>query len=292
VFSCGRAPANATGAGGRATGAKLQNLLIAIYNNSQRGEAAMNPAKILVVEDDLIVADHIRKMLIRCGYAVPVITGYGEEAVRLAAGVRPDLVLMDIGLLGPMDGIEVAERIRHLDVPVVFLAARLDAEAAQRAVAAEPFGFVGKPFGEQELRAVVEIALCKRRIERELKERDPRLSAALCDADHALIATDPAGRVLFANARAERLMGWSLSEARNRAVGEVLRLVSEKGGRTRADPFKPVLHKAVPLQVSRYFLRSKHGASVPVECGSAPLRDGAGRVFGAVIVLIADPDEA
>jgi PAS domain S-box-containing protein len=247
----------------------------------------MNSTRILVVEEDLIVADHIRKTLVRHGYVVPVMTGYGKEAVKLAAKIRPDLVLMDTGLLGPMDGIDAAALIKPLGIPVIYLAGPLDAEARQRAAATEPFGIIGKPFGEQELWATVEIALCKQRIERELRERGQWPSAALHGIDHALVTTDPDGRITSANAGAERLTGWSQADARNRSVREVLRLVSEKGHEL-ADPFEPVFSSATATPISRYVLLSRHGGRAAVDGGAAPIRDGTGRVSGAVIVLIAE----
>jgi PAS domain S-box-containing protein len=250
----------------------------------------MNSAKILVAEDNLIVAEHIRESLLGLGYVVPAMTGYGEEAVKMAAEVRPDLVLMDIGLLGGMDGIQAATQLRHLNIPVIYLTSRLDRETVQRATATEPFGFVSKPFGEQELRAAIEIALCRRRIERELRDRELWLSATLRGVGQALITTDHTGRVMVTNDMAERLTGWSQAEARSRAVGEVLCFVGAEGGQEPEDPFKPVLRQATAMPASRYLLRSRQGARVAVHCSAEPIRDSAGRVSGAIIVLVADKD--
>lgn len=126
---------------------------------------------IVIVDDEQIVALDIRRTLERLGYAVPAMAADGEEAVRMAGELRPDLVLMDIRLRGPMDGIEAAGRIAgQYGVPVVFLTAFSDAATLERAKACGPFGFLVKPFEERELHSTIEVALLKHRAVRDLDE--------------------------------------------------------------------------------------------------------------------------
>ncbi|HEX4809976.1 MAG TPA: response regulator [Bryobacteraceae bacterium] len=116
--------------------------------------------KILIVEDETITAHHLRRILTRLGYDVVGVTADGNSALRLTSETSPDLLLADIGLEGEIDGIEVANRAREQwKVPTVFLTAYSDPASMQRARVTEPYGYLVKPFAEQELHATIEIAL-------------------------------------------------------------------------------------------------------------------------------------
>ncbi|MBD1822891.1 response regulator [Cyanobacteria bacterium FACHB-DQ100] len=120
----------------------------------------MAAEKILVVEDERIVARDIEKRLKKLGYVVPASVASAEAAIEKVAEVRPDLVLMDIRLKGPMDGIEAAEHIRtEYETPVIYLTAYADEATLQRAKATEPFGYIVKPFDERDLHVAIEVAL-------------------------------------------------------------------------------------------------------------------------------------
>ena len=118
----------------------------------------MKKTKILIVEDEAIVAQDLEGTLGRMGYLVPAIVSTGEEAIQTAAQTRPDLVLMDIVLHGKMNGVEAAERIRfELGIPVVYLTAYADEKTLDRAKRTEPYGYLLKPFDERELHSTIEI---------------------------------------------------------------------------------------------------------------------------------------
>ncbi|MEW6658296.1 MAG: PAS domain S-box protein [Thermodesulfobacteriota bacterium] len=130
----------------------------------------MSSAKILVVEDEWLVAQGISENLQDLGYEVAGLAPSGAEALRLAAESRPDLVVMDILLQGEMDGIDTAEHLRQrFNLPVVFLTASADSHTLERAKAAEPYGYILKPFEVRELHSAVEIALYKSRAEKRLQ---------------------------------------------------------------------------------------------------------------------------
>jgi CheY-like chemotaxis protein len=127
----------------------------------------MPTARILVVEDEQITAAVLRKRLQAFGYEVPATVSSGEEAVEKTGELRPDLVLMDIQLDGPMDGMEAAAQIRQrFQTPIVFLTAYSNREIQERAKLLEPDGYILKPFEDRELQAVVEAALARLRAER------------------------------------------------------------------------------------------------------------------------------
>ena len=112
----------------------------------------MTQARILVVEDESIVALDIQCRLESLGYEVPATVASGEQAVEQADALRPDLVLMDIQLQGRMDGVEAADQIRQrFGILVIYLTANADHPTVQRAKVTEPFGYLIKPFEEREL---------------------------------------------------------------------------------------------------------------------------------------------
>ena len=124
----------------------------------------MSTARIMIVEDEGVVALQIRESLESMGYAVPLVALTGEEAVDKLLETEPDLVLMDIKLTGALNGIEAARKIRgRLDVPVVYLTAFSDEETLALAQGTDPYGYVLKPFEEKSLHAIIEMSLAKHR---------------------------------------------------------------------------------------------------------------------------------
>lgn len=129
----------------------------------------MNSIKILVVEDERIIAMDIRNSLMRMGYEVLGIVSSGEKALEKVQQVKPDLVLMDIVLKGDMDGIEAGEKILHeFNIPVVYLTSHTDPSTLERATKTNPFGYVVKPFEERDLHTTLEIALSRAQVEAEM----------------------------------------------------------------------------------------------------------------------------
>ena len=139
-----------------------------------------NGKSIMVVEDESVVALHISEMLNRMGYNVTATADSGEDAIKKAEEIRPDIVLMDIVLKGEMDGIEAAGQIHsRFNIPVIFLTAYGDEQTLERAKITEPYGYVLKPFKERELRIAIEIALYKHRVESEKDQLVRQLQDAL-----------------------------------------------------------------------------------------------------------------
>ncbi|MDP3722537.1 MAG: response regulator [Candidatus Omnitrophota bacterium] len=120
----------------------------------------MPPPKVLIVEDERIVAKGLHARLTWMGYAVVASVASGEAAIREAEHSSPDLVLMDIRLEGPMDGIEAARRIQQrFNIPVVYLTAHADEQTFERAKQTRPCGYLTKPYAEAELKRAIESAL-------------------------------------------------------------------------------------------------------------------------------------
>jgi CheY-like chemotaxis protein len=122
----------------------------------------MAKANIMVVEDEGVVSIDIRNMLKKAGYSIAAVAFQGEEAVEKAERSAPDLVLMDIGLKGEIDGIEAAKKIRdRFQIPVVFLTGFADEVTVAKAQEVNPSGFIIKPINEEELKKTLEDILKK-----------------------------------------------------------------------------------------------------------------------------------
>jgi CheY-like chemotaxis protein len=151
----------------------------------------MEKVKILVVEDEVIIAKDIQASLQKMGYNACTIVSSGEEAIKKAEEEHPDLVLMDIVLQGEMDGIEAASIIRsRFDIPIVYLTSYADEETIERAKNAEPHGYLIKPFEEERIHVTIDLALHKYKNEKELKDRNNWLSALVQSYGETLIGTD------------------------------------------------------------------------------------------------------
>ncbi len=138
----------------------------------------MASIKILVVEDEAIVARDIRSQLAAMGYTPVGHATAGEQAIAMAGALRPDLVLMDIQLVGPMDGVVAAQAIRdQFFIPVVFLTAFAADDIIARAKLTEPYGYILKPFSERELHTVIEMAHYKHQAEIRLRDSAHQLRA-------------------------------------------------------------------------------------------------------------------
>ncbi len=193
--------------------------------------------RILVVEDQRLIAADIENTLNKLGYAVVGNVSSGEEALSKWDQVRPELVLMDVRLRGEMDGIQAAEIIRvRFNVPVVYMTAYADEETIVRAKKTRPFGYLVKPFNERELRATIEIAFYIHQMEQTIAgERAKRQAAeefkALVDGvrDYAIFMLDVNGRVATGTAVRSDSRGSGRGD-RRAALLDVLSAGGRSGG--------------------------------------------------------------
>jgi signal transduction histidine kinase len=136
----------------------------------------MKAATVLVVEDERVVAMHLRQQLSRLGYEVPAMATSGAQALKQITDLRPDVVLMDIHIEGRMDGIETASRIPlELRIPVIYLTAYSEEATLERARQTKPYGYLLKPFSERELHAAIQMVLERRRADDLLEQGSQRL---------------------------------------------------------------------------------------------------------------------
>lgn len=250
----------------------------------------MIAARILIVEDDRIVARDIQHQLSRMGHVVVGMSASGEEAVRLAGSHRPDLVLMDIRLEGEMDGIEAARRIRDAQrIPVVFLTAYANDEVVQRASLTEPFGYLLKPFEEPQMRTVIQMALYKHASDARLRMSERRYAATLASIRDGVILCDPQGRVDFMNRVAETMTGWTAMEAVGQPLASVFVAVDEETHEPLEDFSAVVLRSgafAPPERLSRLLPRGEPAsAGIVVEERCSAIIDDRGELVGSILVF-------
>jgi len=216
--------------------------------------------KILIVEDEGIVARETEYRLKDLGYTVCGIASSGAEAIKKAEQADPDVVLMDIMLKGEMDGVYAAEQIRSkLGVSVVYVTAHADETTLQRAKLTEPMGYLLKPFNERELRAAIEIAIYKQTAEKILKDNERLLATTLKSIGDAVIVTDLKGAVTFMNPAAELLTRWKLKDASGRPVAQVFNVVSETTHALAQHPVTRALSESLIATARNYLLTSKEG---------------------------------
>ncbi len=177
----------------------------------------MEKIKILIVEDQGIIARDLQHILKQLGYITPAIALSGQEAIQKAAEVQPDLVLMDIVLKGKMDGIETAEQIyARFDIPIIFVTAYADDETLKQARVTEPFGYILKPFDEKGLHTTIQMALYKHRMETKSRESEKRYRALFETMTQGVVYQDASGQIISANPAAGKILGLTLDQMQGR----------------------------------------------------------------------------
>ncbi|HEC78750.1 MAG TPA: PAS domain S-box protein [candidate division WOR-3 bacterium] len=177
----------------------------------------MSGTRILIVEDESIVAKDIEQRLINLGYQVTSISASGEAAVKKIKKEDPDIVLMDIKLKGRMDGIEAAEQIRtRFKIPVVYITAYADNQTLERAKITEPFGYILKPFEDTELKSAIELALYKHKIEGKLRESEEKFRTIFEKANDIIVYLNKDGKIIDINGKVEKILGFKRSRIINK----------------------------------------------------------------------------
>jgi len=244
-------------------------------------------AQILVVEDERIVAEDIRRSLIHLGYSVLGMVASGKAAIEMVRKSPPDIILMDIIIKGKMTGIETTTRLRaEFDIPVVYLTAHADLQTFELAKATDPFGYIIKPFNDRELQSTIEMALYKHAMDQRLRESEAWFSTTLDSMADGVIATDRSSRIIIFNPGAEKLTGWKRSDALGCDLNDVLFMEDENSG----DRIMPVAKRKDPKGSERtqhlnMQLKTLQNQFIPIDESTAPIRNLNGDMLGTVLVL-------
>ena len=246
----------------------------------------MSGQRILIIEDEGLVALALKQCLTGLGYIIPATAATGEEAIRMIGDEKPDLVLMDIRLKGKTDGIDLAYWIRQTyNIPVVFLTAHSDEKTLERAKVAEPFGYILKPFEENGLHSTIEMALHKASIESQLQRTKNKLSAILRSIQEGIILCDTKGKIDYFNQSAARLTGYTLKDARNTNILEMVNLFEPDTHNNIDVPLDEVVTKGRTISMDQVLIQSDDREELPASFTVTPIVGEDANVAGIVFSI-------
>jgi len=242
---------------------------------------------ILLVEDEAVVAMDLADQLEDMGYRVCGIADNGRDARAMATALQPSVVLMDVVIKGPTDGIELASGLAEVcRAPVIFLTAFSDLPTVRRATRSAPYGYLTKPFGRGEVRAAIEVAVHRYALETRARETERWTSATLRSVADGLIAVDMDERVRFMNPTAQQVLGIAGSEASGRKLEDIL-VIEDLDAATPAEaPVAHALRDNVRFEAGLgQHLLTADGEALPIDHCAAPIHDESGRQIGAVVAM-------
>ncbi|AOP33263.1 hypothetical protein A0128_05010 [Leptospira tipperaryensis] len=241
-------------------------------------------SKILIVEDETLVAQDIKHRLLRMGYSNLIASFTGEDAIEQAQNFQPDLILMDIILSkGRLNGIETVKRIQEfLNVPIIYLTASSDADTMNEAKKTNPNGFILKPFQTRELQIAIELILYKSDSEKEIQKNEQLTRFTLKSLGEGIIAIDNTEAVYFINTIALRLTGRKEEEVIGRSLKEILNFIpiinldNVEYGKNTSDSL------SIPKEG---YLILRNGQKRSVSIFTREIVDNEGQVIGKVFVI-------
>jgi len=180
-------------------------------------------ARLLIVEDERIVAMDLRQRLQRFNYKVIDIVSNGEAAIRLVEEHKPDLVLMDIQIQGDMDGIQTSAILhKRFNTPHIYLTAHRDDDTINRAKHTEPYGYLLKPFNDMEVQTTIEMALYKHKMRLELQLSELRFRSYIQNSSDIVVTVDADGVVEYVSPSVVRILGYEPDELLGAGLGSFL----------------------------------------------------------------------
>jgi PAS domain S-box-containing protein len=242
---------------------------------------------ILVVEDESIVAWDIKETLEKLGHQVVDLVVSGAEAIQAATTSRPDLVLMDIRLAGSIDGITAGDEIYgRLKIPVIYLTAHADEHTLERATQTNPFGYIIKPFRSQTLQSTIQVALQRHQLEKSTRLSQSGLANTLNSIGNGIIITDRQGLVTFINPNAQKLTGWTATDAIGVEIDRIFRLIWETDGSAIENPSMRAMRlQQLVKSPARCWLMSKDNTETPIADTATPIYRSDGEVVGSIVVF-------
>ena len=247
----------------------------------------MNKTRILVVEDESIVAKDIQKTLEKLGYEVPATASSAASAYEKLEQIEPDLVFLDIKLKGEEDGIHIAGHIKEkYNIPVIFLTSYMDQETLDRAKVTEPYGYIVKPFSESDLKTTVEMALFKFSRDREVRDSEQRLANALGKVEEAIVVTDTEGRITYMNEKAGNLFGYGVATAIGLDVFQLMAIEMEGGSGLKKEQLFEAMKKDEAVEMEECFIIVKRdNSSVASSFSASSVHDEKNQYLGAALVI-------
>jgi PAS domain S-box-containing protein len=239
--------------------------------------------KILIVEDEPIVALDLHQEIQQMGCEVVGVAESADEALRAVAACRPDLALMDIRIVGNMDGIQTARLLNGMyGIPSIFLTSYSDEPTIARAAHAMPYGYLTKPFQSSELKATLQVALHKAKLDARKNAAHHKMARTMDGMREGVLLLSSDGRVLFMNPAAEVLSGWTLLEAKGKLMTDVLKLSDSN---QRHAQLLDRQEKATAVEEFGWTLSQPGGGSTLVDISMTQLANYQGKHDGFVITV-------
>ena len=229
----------------------------------------MRKAKILIVEDEAVVAENLEMTITDGGYDVVGRADSADAAVNAASELKPDLILMDIVLMGQKNGIDASYEIKEkLDIPVIFLTAYSDLKLVDRAKSTEPYAYIVKPFQEGQLFASIEMALYKSQIEKRLKESEIKFRDLTELLPQTVFETDKRGNLTFTNRAGFDRFGYTPDDFDGGLT--VPRMISQEDRNLAKENIRKVMG-GDDLGGVEYLMQRKDGSTFPAIIYSTPI---------------------
>jgi len=246
----------------------------------------VSDTRIVIVEDDPVIANLIAIRVRKMGYLVAGIFATGEEAIEKAEELGPDLMIMDIRLKGAMDGVETANSLyTRYSIPSVYLTGDLDPETFDKAKKTFDCHFLQKPFTDSDLSIAIELTQYKHRFSQNLKKGQEHYSAILRSLTGGVIATDMNGQITFINPAAEILVRRQSGSTEISPLDDLVTLVDVKG-RPVSDSYRAVIREGKVLNIpGDVVLLSKDSVPLPVRGSISPLCEQDDMISGLVIFI-------
>ena len=239
----------------------------------------MEKRRILIVEDEVVLAKGLQRKLEHLGYTVTAQAHTGEQAIEYAEHTQPELVLMDINLRGDMDGIEAAKQIRMcFSIPVIYMTAYDDDDTLQRAKITAPFGYILKPFEDPDLRIVLEIAFYRRDMEERLRESEQKYRELVQNANSIIMRITPHGKITFFNEFAQSFFGYTDAEIIGNSLMGTIIPQYESTGRDLDTLINDLLQHPDRYQYNEYENIRKNGERVWVAWTNKAITDSTGHL--------------
>jgi len=223
--------------------------------------------KILIVEDEKMIADDIKYTLNQFGYEVCGIFHKGKDAIENISTLNPDLILMDIQLEGEFNGIDTGKIIlKDNDIPIIFLTAYADSATVELTKSITAYGYILKPFESKELYATIEIALIKHKSEKKMNESRAQFESMFLGNPEPCVYLNNDFLVIDINPRFKELFGFTLDEIKDKNIDKLIIPDNYKAEATQLN--KDTLSGYVYFDSYR---KNKNGDILPVSISAAPI---------------------
>ncbi|HPE70103.1 MAG TPA: response regulator [Thermotogota bacterium] len=244
--------------------------------------------RVMIVEDEHIVAMSTKLILESGGYSVCSVTPRGEDAVELAGKQLPDIILMDIRLEGEMDGIEASRLIREShDIPIIYTTAYADEQTINQAKQTVPYGYIIKPFNKREILKTIEIGLYNHRLECTLKKNFARLQSVMNTMSEGLVLLGIDRKIQLVNPATLNMTGFEEGFFRNRPVDQAFTLVDLQTNEVDKGFFFTNLSN-LPQNDRFFLMKTAQGTFIQVICQFLQIRGETHGVSGGFLFVFRD----